>query len=214
LKQENLVAIVMENKPRVLGIGGSPRKDGNSDLMLREILKGSEEQGLRTEIAFLRDYQFSSCVGCEACRTAKACPTLLDGMQLLYPRIIEARGLVLASPAHNYNVSALMKAFIDRLYQFYDFTTDHPRAYSSRLAGQGRKAVVAGVAEQLEEKDMGFTMDGMRLPLEALGYEIKDRVSALGHFHKGKVAKDPQTLQACFQAGRKLGMALRDSYET
>ena len=204
----------MSLQNKILGISGSPRKKGNSDLMLQEVLKGAHEQGLATEIVFLRDVHFSSCVGCEACRTAKACTRLLDGMQLLYPKIIESRGIVLTSPAHNYNVSALMKAFIDRLYQFYNFTTDHPRAYSSRLAGQGRKAVVAGVAEQLEEKDMGFTMDGMRLPLEALGYELVDRVSALGHFHKGKVAKDQETMQACFQAGRKLAMALRVWYET
>ena len=200
----------MGYKLQVLGVGGSPRKNGNSDLMLQEVLKGAEDEGLTTETVFLRDYQFSSCVGCEACRTAKACTRLLDGMQLLYPKIIEARGLVLASPAHNYNVSALMKAFIDRLYQFYEFTTDHPRAFSSRLAGQGRKSVVAAVAEQLEEKDMGFTMDGMRLPLEALGFELVDRVSALGHFHKGKVAEDPRTLQACFKAGQMLGKALKD----
>jgi len=200
----------MSLKNQVLGVAGSPRKNGNSDLMLQEVLKGAEGEGLSTEIVFLRDYQFSSCVGCEACRTAKACTRLLDGMQLLYPKIIEARGLVLASPAHNYNVSALIKAFIDRLYQFYDFTTDHPRSFSSRLAGQGRKAVVAAVAEQLEEKDMGFTMDGMRLPLEALGYELVDRVSALGHFHAGKVARDPQTLQACFKAGQMLGRGLKD----
>jgi len=195
---------------RILGVGGSPRKNGNSDRMLLEILKGVELEGLETEAVFLRDYHYSSCVGCEACRTDKACTRLLDGMQLIYPKVMESRGLVLASPAHNYNVSALMKAFIDRLYQFYDFTDDHPRAYSSRLAGQERKAVAAGVAEQLEDKDMGFTIQGMVLPLKALGYELVDRISVLGHFHRGRVAKDPQALQACSEAGQALARALRE----
>lgn len=196
---------------QVLAVGGSPRKNGNSDRMLRQILAGAEQHGLKGNALFLRDYQFSSCIGCEACRQDKACTRLLDGMQLIYPQVLEAQGLVLASPAHNYNVSALMKAFIDRLYQFYDFTDDHPRAYSSRLAGQARKLVVAGVAEQLEEKDMGFTLEAMRLPLEALGYELIDRVVALGHFHKGRVAEDQQTLELCRQAGMSLARALRGS---
>ena len=45
----------------------------------------------------------------------------MDGMSLLYPKIIDARGLVLVSPTHNYNITAIMKAFIDRLYCFYNF---------------------------------------------------------------------------------------------
>ncbi|MFP3908659.1 MAG: flavodoxin family protein [Archaeoglobaceae archaeon] len=193
---------------KILGVGGSPRKKGNSDVMLLKILEGAEDAGAETETVFLRDYKFDSCTGCEKCRTAKACTELQDGMQLLYPKIIDSKGLVLASPSHNYNVSALMKAFIDRLYQFIDFTDDHPRKYSSRLAQQGRKAVLAAVCEQYYDEGMGFTVDGMRLPLETLGYEVVGVVTAELVFHRGKVAKNSQVVSAAYDLGKKMARSL------
>ncbi len=191
--------------PLVLGIGGSPRRGGNSDALLAAVLDGAARQGARTEAAFLRDYDFSSCTGCERCRRDKACTGLLDGMQLLYPKIAAARALVLASPAHMYNISALMKAFIDRLYCYYDFTGDHPRAYSSRLADQGRLAVVCAVCEQTDPRDMGLTLDALRLPLPPLGYELLDAVAAYGHFKPGAVHTDRTAIDAAHAAGRHLG---------
>lgn len=52
-------------------------------------------------------------------------------MNLLYPKIEEAKGMVLGSPTYNYNVTSLMKTFIDRLYPYYNFTDDRPRGYSA-----------------------------------------------------------------------------------
>jgi multimeric flavodoxin WrbA len=196
----------MERK--ILGIGGSPRRNGNSDILLLRILQGAQKAGAKTEAIFLRDYAFSSCIGCESCRETGSCTKLLDGMQLIYPEIRSSQGIVLASPAHNYNVSAWMKAFIDRLYCFFDFTQDHPRKHSSRLAGQGRKAVIAAVCEQLSRQDMGFTIDAMRSPLLTLGYEIVSEVGAYGCFAKGAVKDLEDILRQCDKAGRSLASAL------
>ena len=145
---------------KVLGISGSPRKGGNSDTLLRHILIGVENAGAITEGIHLRDYQFQSCIGCEKCRKAKQCIGLQDGMQLIYPKIIEARGLVLISPTHNYNVTALIKAFIDRLYCFYEFSNKRPGRWSSRLANQNRKAIIVSIGEQASrEEGMVFTIE-------------------------------------------------------
>ena len=129
-------------RPVILGIGGSPRKHGNSDVLLTRILQGARKEKIATEQIHLCDYNFEPCIGCEKCRKTKVCKGLNDGMQLLYPKIVTSRGLVLVSPTHNYNVTAWMKAFIDRLYCFYIFNDSRPRGWSSRLAGQGRKAAV------------------------------------------------------------------------
>ena len=126
---------------KVLGIGGSPRKGGNSDMLLKRLLKGAGDKDVATEEIQLRDYQFQSCIGCERCRKDKRCTGLQDGMQLIYPKIREASGMVLISPIYNYNMTALMKSFIDRLYCFYDFGDERPGHWSSQLAGQGRKAL-------------------------------------------------------------------------
>ena len=87
---------------------------------------------------------------------------------------------------------------------FFDFTQDHPRKHSSRLAGQGRKAVVAAVCEQLNLQDMGFTIEAMRSPLSTLGYEIVSEVGAYGCFAKGAIKDLEDVLRHCEEAGRTL----------
>jgi len=180
---------------KVLGIGGSPRKGGNSDVLLTHILKGAGKAGVNTEKIQLRNYQYQGCIGCERCRKDKICTGLMDGMSLLYLKIVASQALVLVSPTHNYNVTAWMKAFIDRLYCFYDFDNHRPGKWSSRLADQNRKALIVAVCEQKTKKDMGLTIDAMRLPLEALGYDVIGELPAFGVFSKAKVKENREVLK-------------------
>ena len=190
---------------KVLGIGGSPRKGGNSDILLKHILTGAKNAGAITEEIRLRDYQFQPCIGCEKCHEAKQCIGLQDGMQLIYPKIIEAKGLVLISPTHNYNVTAWMKAFIDRLYCYYNFSDDRPGSWSSRLAGQNRKAIIASIGEQKNREDgVGFTLKAMRLPIEALGYEVIGELPVLGVFDKRGINKQQHLLEKAEHLGSQL----------
>ena len=193
---------------KILGIGGSPRKGGNSDILLESMLRGAASREVETHGLHLRDVSLQGCIGCERCRKDKICTGLTDGMSFLYPEILDSRGLILISPTHNYNVTAWMKAFIDRLYCFYNFNNECPRGWSSRLAGQKRKAILAAICEQADSKDMGFTIDAMRLPLEALGYEIMGVQTVFKIFEKGKVRKDDEALMHAEQLGSDLAAAL------
>jgi multimeric flavodoxin WrbA len=129
-------------------------------------------------------------------------------MSLLYPQILQAAGIVLVSPTHTYNITALMKAFIDRLYCFYEFADTRPRAWKSRLAGQGRRAVIVAVCEQPGAKNMGFTLEAMRLPLESHDIEVVADVAAFGLFDRGAVKHRPEVLEQARAAGRKLAESL------
>lgn len=102
-----------------------------------------------------------------------------------------------------------MKAFIDRLYCFYIFTDDRPRNWSSRLGNQGRKALLAAVCEQPDPKDMGFTLEAMRLPFEALGYVVQSELPVFGIFDKAKVAEYPVVLEKAEKFGKELARSLR-----
>jgi len=101
-----------------------------------------------------------------------------------------------------------MKAFIDRLYCFYEFDNNRPRGWTNQLADQGRKAVIAAVCEQVSKKDMGFTLDAMRFPLEALGYEIIGTLAVFGIFEKGKVKEKEKVLVKASKLGEDLGKSL------
>ncbi len=192
----------------ILGLEGSPRKGGNSHNLLDTILNGARQAGRETRAIHLRDHKYDPCIGCEKCRRDKICTRLNDGMTLLYPHIQAARGLVLVSPVHNYNITAWMKAFIDRLYCFYDFEDTRPRAWSSRLANQGRKAVIAAIAEQENKRDMGFTLEAMRMPLEALGYEIVAELPVLRLFDRGIVKQHSDILERAARIGKELAESL------
>ena len=191
---------------KVLGIGGSPRKGGNSDILLKRLLKGARDGGAATEEIQLRDYQFQPCIGCERCRKDKRCTGLQDGMQLIYPKIEEALGLVLIAPVYSYNMTALMKSFVDRLYSFYHFSDERPGYWYSRLKDQGRKAIIAFVGEQasLEEGGMNLALETMRRSIEALGHEIIGELPVLGIFHKGRVKECSQVLEQAEDLGRRL----------
>lgn len=196
---------------RIMGISGSPRRGGNSDLILGKILEGAGEHGAQTESVYLSNLSFSSCVGCERCRKDQICTRFEDDLTPLYPGILEARGMVLVSPVYNYNLTSWMKAFIDRLYCFYEFDDERPRGWSSRLADQGRKALLAIVAEQTSRKDLGVTMEALRLPIQALGYEILDEIPVTGMFEAGIVKNHPGVLDQASETGKTLVKSLESS---
>lgn len=192
----------------IIGIGGSPRSGGNTDVLLDTLLAGARDAGRETSIVQLRDLEFSLCIGCEECRELKEC-VFGDEMNELARQIMDSSGLVLASPTHNYNVSALMKAFIDRLYPFYDFTDDRPRRYSSRLAGQGMVAAAVAVAEQVDIDDMGFALEGMSRVLDVLGLKVVGQLPVLGIFDAGLVSQKSHILNQAESLGRKIGESAR-----
>ncbi len=196
------------NKVKILGVGGSPRKNGNTDVLLDNFLKGAESVGAETKKILLRNHSIESCIGCEACRKDGTCIKFHDGMELLYPEIEECKALILGSPTYNYNVTSDMKTFIDRLYPYYNFTNDRPRNYSSKLADQGRKAIVFSICEQSDIKEMGFALEAMEMPLEALGYEVVEKILVTGYFDRGAVSSDTVILKKTFEAGKKLALDL------
>ena len=203
-RTENIYSL----EKRVFGLSGSPRKGGNSDILLKHVLKGVRQNEVPVENVRLCNYQYQACIGCEKCRKHQACTGLNDGMHLLYPKVIESQGIVLVCPTHNYNITAWMKAFIDRLYCFYIFDNNRPRGWSSRLMNQNRKAVIVAVCEQVDKKDMGFTLEAMRLPIEALGYDVIGELAVFGIFDRGKVQDEDETLTKAIKLGNQLALAL------
>lgn len=203
VNNENLLP---ENK--VLAVAGSPRKNGNSDILLRQVLKGVSQENIECRAVQLRDIQFQGCIGCEKCRKDKICTGIIDGMSLIYSQIITSKGIVLVSPTHNYNITSWMKAFIDRLYCFYNFEDTRPRGWSSQLADLDRKAVIVAVCEQESKENMGFTLEAMKIPIEALGYKVIGEQAVFRIFDRGKVKEDTESMEKAFILGKDLAKSL------
>jgi multimeric flavodoxin WrbA len=98
---------------KVLGIMGSPRFGGNTDLLLDSALAGAEEGGAEIEKIFICDLHITPCMECMACDITGEC-VQADDMRSLYPKLIEADRLFFASPIFFMGISAQAKALIDR----------------------------------------------------------------------------------------------------
>lgn len=201
-------------KNEILGLSGSPRKNGNSDVLLKKIISGVTQENISSCSLNLTNIKFQGCIGCERCRKDKICTGLVDGMSIVYNKVISSKGLIVVSPTHNYNITSWMKAFIDRLYCFYNFENNIPRNWSSQLADQDRKAVVVAICEQENEEDMGFTLEAMKKPLEALGYEIVGELSIFRIFDKAKVKDDKAAMQKAHELGVRLAQSLNGLKDT
>jgi multimeric flavodoxin WrbA len=121
---------------KVVGISGSPRRGGNTETLLREVLRGAEEAGAETRLFILSNMDISPCRHCDGCYAEGEC-VVKDDMWLIYPEIESLDALVLASPIHFYGVTAQAKAMIDRCQAFW------ARKYvlKRRIAAEKRKGV-------------------------------------------------------------------------
>ncbi len=106
---------------KVLGIAGSPRKEGVSARLLKEALAAAREEGAETEIVYLIDYPIRPCLGCYSDNPADCNPRrctqgeLEDGMAGLHQKILWADALIIATPTYWFGPSGLVKNFVDRL---------------------------------------------------------------------------------------------------
>ena len=98
---------------KVLGIYGSPRKGGNTDVLLDEALRGAGITGAEVSPVRCCDLKISGCAECGGCDQTGVC-VIDDDMQEVYPKLLEANVVILASPIFFYGISSQAKALIDR----------------------------------------------------------------------------------------------------
>jgi len=98
----------------VIAINGSARKDGNTALILRLVLAELEQEGINTELIQLADREIAPCRGCFSCRGKKSCVLAGDGFAPVWEKMIAADGILLGSPVYSADVSAKMKALLER----------------------------------------------------------------------------------------------------
>jgi len=97
----------------VLGIYGSPRKRGNSDILLDKALEGAESAGAEITRLYARDLKMVGCIECGGCDKTGKC-VIKDDMQSVYPLLESADAIILSVPIFFYGVPSQAKALVDR----------------------------------------------------------------------------------------------------
>jgi multimeric flavodoxin WrbA len=107
--KEAMVVINM----KILGISGSPRRGGNTDFVLEEVLRSAEEEGADVELVSIAGLTIYPCEACEFCAENKRCKHD-DDVQEIYDKMLAADGIVMGAPVYFGNVPSQVKALIDR----------------------------------------------------------------------------------------------------
>lgn len=104
----------------ILGISGSPRRDGNTDILVQEALGVlSDRTGASTEFLRVGDRNIKPCDGCRACMTLGHCIIQDDDFEAVWARVMAADMLVLGAPVYWLGPPGVMKNFIDRTHGYY-----------------------------------------------------------------------------------------------
>ena len=103
---------------KVLGICCSPRVRGNTEIMLRATLDTAQAEGAEVELVALAKKTVAPCDACYSCRNTGECH-IDDDMQEIYPKLLEADGIIFASPVYFWSVTAQAKALLDRTYALH-----------------------------------------------------------------------------------------------
>ena len=193
---------------KVLGIFGSPRRGGNTDTLLEEALKGSEREGAEVERLHLTDFNITPCKECHGCDQTGECVSL-DDMQKIYPILLDADVIILASPIFFYGISAWAKAFVDRCQALWS------RKYlvkdrSLGKEGKRRKGFFISVGATKGARVFEGAILTTKYFFDVINAEYVGELVFRGIEAKGDILKHPEALQQAFEAGRKLVLKLRE----
>jgi len=180
---------------QVLGIMGSPRKKGNSHLLLEKMLEGARSEGTDTETVLLGDVDIGECDGCHACWRGKECPRM-DDMNDLYGKIADCDALIFATPVYWYGPTALMKAFLDRFVYF--------NCPENRGKIKGKKCVLAVVFEEDSGEAAGPLVDMFEKSFQYLEVNHVETVLVPGVTERGEIAQKNDVMDRAFELGKGL----------
>ena len=178
----------------VLGLVGSPRVGGNTELLVAKVLEGAASAGADVEQVALNTLDVRGCQGCEACRKLKHC-RLEDDMQPLYDKILESDALVLGTPIYYWGPSAQLKAFIDRWYAI------DQEGIRERLAG--KRVLLVCAFGDTDASTARHTVGMMRSSFDWLEMPFLDPV-LVSAGDRGEVAKNTEAMELAYRAGAGL----------
>jgi multimeric flavodoxin WrbA len=119
---------------QIMAINGSPRKEGNTSIIVRSILEGARRAGAETTEVRLHDIHLKGCMGCLSCRKNPGVCKQEDDLSPFLEALKTARGYVIGSPIYMYHVTGQMKIFVDRVYSLYISREKEPGVYDAALA--------------------------------------------------------------------------------
>ena len=184
---------------KVLGINGSPRIGGNTDILLDKALEGVKANGSQAEKVILNNLKFSACQECENIRDDGTC-IVEDEMQPLYRKIEQADAIILASPIFFGSLSAQTKMMIDRFQCLW-----RARYILKKDAWKGKLRGAFICVEASTRKDFFDNARSIVKNLFAtINADYQEELLCPGVDEKASILKYPDILQRAFDLGQRI----------
>jgi len=184
---------------KVLGIMGSPRIKGNTDLLLDEALKGAKIQGAEVEKLVVDKLKIAPCKEYLGCFKDGNC-VIRDDMDDIYPKLLEADVVIIASPMFFYGVSSQAKALIDRCQALWA----RKHILKQSLPNGGRKGAFIAVGATKGRRLFEGAILTVKYFFEAIGVEYADELLIRGVDARGEIKEYPIALSDAFELGKRL----------
>jgi len=193
---------------KIVAIYGSPRRKGNTSLLLKKAAEGARDAGAQVEEVILRDLKISPCLEIYGCKQTGRC-VIKDDFQGVYDQLLACQGLMLATPIFFYTVSAHTKTLMDRCQSLWvkkywlEKTPFGKRDFK-------RKGLFISVGATKGKKLFDGTLLTVRYFFDPLDMELWRSLLYRGIDFEGDVLKHPQYLEEAYQAGRELCQSIEN----
>jgi multimeric flavodoxin WrbA len=185
---------------KVIAFLGSPRKDGNTELLLKEVVKGVEDSGFSVQVFDLNSMHIQPCQDCAGCDETGEC-IIQDDMNPIYDAIKSAHRIILASPIFFFALSAQAKLMIDRCQNFWceKYLLKKPIT-PGEFGRKGLLLLVGGMKKQVGAE---CSESSAKAFFRTISVPEHKTLSFLGVDAKGAILKHPTALKDAYEAGRE-----------
>ena len=189
---------------KIIAFLGSPREGGNSEILLKEAVRGIEESGLNVHIFYLNRMNIMPCQNCGGCDKTGIC-VYEDDMSLISEAIRAADRIILSSPVFFFGVSAQSKMMIDRCQAFwsekYLLRKPLPEGPHKR---KGLLLLVGGMKEKIGRPGIECAGKTSTAFFRTISVSEHITLGYTGIDAKGEILKHPSALKEAYQAGKEL----------
>jgi len=191
----------------ILAIYGSPRRQGNTSLLLQKAVTGARETGLHVDELVLRDLKISPCLEIYGCKKTGRC-VIQDAFQDVYDRLLSCEAVMLASPIFFYTVSSHTKILMDRCQSLW------VKKYWIEKAAFGpeslrKKGLFISVGATRGKKLFDGALLTVRYFFDTFDTALWRSLVYRGLDFEGDILKHPEFLAEAYDAGKALAQSLQ-----
>jgi multimeric flavodoxin WrbA len=192
---------------KILAFYGSPRRNGNTTLLLDHAVQGALDTGAHIEKIVLRDLKMSPCLEIYGCKETGRC-VIQDDFQKIYDQLLACQGLMIASPIFFYTVSAHTKMLMDRCQSLWvkKYWIDKI-PYGRR--NPSRKGLFISVGATKGKRLFEGTLLTLKYFFDILDAEFWKALLYRELDFEGDVLKHPEYLQEAYEAGKEFALAIK-----